>query len=242
MPEVTKMTLAEAKAALAENDVEDYKINSGTTGTPEDDWLVTRQSPSEGQEIAGGASVELIVRSPEFLADSQSEVDAVKAEAQAAQEKAEAARKAAAEKAEAERKAAEAKRKAQEKARQKARIDNATEVSARQLSKIAKSPDDYIGKTLVVYGEVSQFDAATGECTFRADIGNTNMAYSWSYEYNSIFTSGDGESDCPKLDDIVQDDEVRMTVTSLGSFSYDTQIGGRTTVPMFKVERISRVQ
>jgi hypothetical protein len=31
-----------------------------------------------------------------------------------------------------------------------------------------------------------------------------------------------------------------MRVTTLGSFTYDTQIGGNTTVPWFSVDRISR--
>lgn len=92
-----------------------------------------------------------------------------------------------------------------------------------------------------MYGKVTQFDAATGECIFRANIAHTIMASEWDYEYNSIFTSGDGVSDCPKLDDVVTDDLVQMTVTSKGSFSYDTQVGGNTTVPMFKVEKISRL-
>ncbi len=42
------------------------------------------------------------------------------------------------------------------------------------------------------------------------------------------------------LEDYVTDDVVFMKVVSLGSYSYDTQNGGNTTVPMFEVKAISR--
>ncbi|GAA1601952.1 hypothetical protein [Catellatospora bangladeshensis] len=48
-------------------------------------------------------------------------------------------------------------------------------LSAREWKLIAKNPDSYIGKTYVVYGVVTQFDAATGDDTFRADISHKNM-------------------------------------------------------------------
>ena len=53
------------------------------------------------------------------------------------------------------------------------------------------------------------------------------------------FAEGMAGSDCPSLEGFVADDEVRITATSLGSISYGTQIGGNTTVPAFKVERIT---
>ena len=46
--------------------------------------------------------------------------------------------------------------------------------------------------------------------------------------------------DANQLADYVEDDIVAMNVTSLGSYSYDTQIGGSTTVPMFEVDSIKR--
>ena len=33
-----------------------------------------------------------------------------------------------------------------------------------------------------------------------------------------------------------------MNVTSLGSFTYDTQIGGNTTGPLFNIEKITRAK
>lgn len=61
------------------------------------------------------------------------------------------------------------------------------------------------------------------------------------YDENSVFR-GDSETSCQAMSAFVTDDEVRITATSLGSISYDTQIGGRTTVPAFKVEKMASVK
>jgi hypothetical protein len=120
-----------------------------------------------------------------------------------------------------------------------AQIDAATELSERDLALLVKSPDSHSGKTMIIYARITQFDAATGQCIFRANISHKKMENSWEYGGNSMFRGGDGGSDCPALEGFVADDEVRITATSLGSISYGTQIGGNTTVPAFKVERIT---
>lgn len=194
---------------------------------------------------ACGGGAETSTQSADAAAAASSSSAAAQAsEEAAASEQAEANRLAqeeadteAAEKAAAEKKAAKKKKGAAE---AKAKLDNAKPMTARELARLAKKPDSYLGDTMVVWGKVTQFDAATGTCIFRANIGHANMASEWDYEYNSILVSGDGEEDCPKLDDIVTDDEVKITAVSMGSYSYDTQVGGNTTVPMFKVEKIGR--
>ncbi|MDQ0096148.1 hypothetical protein [Paeniglutamicibacter psychrophenolicus] len=125
------------------------------------------------------------------------------------------------------------------KAAAKERIANAKPMSKRDLARLVKKPDSATGDVAVFYGTITQFDAATGECIFRANISHAKMYSSWKYEHNSIFVGGDGLSDCPKLDDFIADDEVKIVATSMGSYSYDTQAGGNTTVPKFKVEKIS---
>lgn len=92
---------------------------------------------------------------------------------------------------------------------------------------------------MVIYARITQFDAATGKCIFRANISHKKMENSWEYGENSIFRGGDGDSDCPSLEGFVADDEVRITATSLGSVSYETQMRGNTTVPSFQVEKIT---
>ena len=77
-----------------------------------------------------------------------------------------------------------------------------------------------------MWGCISQFDAATGDDTFRARASYANQTYWYSDGDNAIFT---GDTD--QLANFVQDDIVFMDVISLGSLTYDTQIGGSTTVP-----------
>ncbi|SCG54907.1 hypothetical protein [Micromonospora zamorensis] len=106
-------------------------------------------------------------------------------------------------------------------------------LTERQWKLIAKDPDGYLGKTYVVYGRVTQFDAATGTDSFRADVAHRRMAEDYDYETNTILNGS--ESD---LDNLVEDDIFRANVTVLGSFSYDTQTGGETTVALLQVDSI----
>ncbi|TYB91840.1 hypothetical protein FXF53_29280 [Micromonospora sp. WP24] len=106
-------------------------------------------------------------------------------------------------------------------------------LTTRQWKLIAKNPDAYIGKTYVVYGVVTQFDAATGTDTFRADVAHRRMADKYDYETNTMLT---GEA--ADLENLVEDDIFRANVTVLSSFSYETQIGGETTTPLLMVESI----
>lgn len=108
-------------------------------------------------------------------------------------------------------------------------------VSKRALAKIIRDPDAYVGKKYVVYAGVTQFDSATGTDTFRADVAHADIrdyGY-WNDGENAMFTAGLAD-----LSDVVQDDIVKMYVTVSGALSYDTQIGGSTTVPEFEVNII----
>lgn len=109
-------------------------------------------------------------------------------------------------------------------------------LSDRSWAKVTKSPDKYLGKTYVLWACITQFDAATGTDSFRADASNKRREY-WYEGVNTMFTGT-----AAQLEDVVTDDIVLMNVKSLGSFSYDTQIGGNTTVPHFEVEKITRAK
>ncbi|MFJ5698991.1 hypothetical protein [Arthrobacter sp. NPDC093139] len=123
-----------------------------------------------------------------------------------------------------------------------AQIDAAPELTERDLALLVKTPDSHKGKTIVLYARITQFDAATGSCTFRANISYKKMENSYDYDENSVFQGGDGDANCPDLSGFVTDDEVRITATSLGSISYETQIRGNTTVPAFRVEGITSLK
>ena len=73
-----------------------------------------------------------------------------------------------------------------------AQIDAATELSERDLALLVKSPDSHSGKTMIIYARITQFDAATGQCIFRANISHKKMENSWEYGGNSMFRGGDG--------------------------------------------------
>lgn len=110
-------------------------------------------------------------------------------------------------------------------------------ISERQWLLIAKNPDRYVGKRYIVYGVVTQFDAATGDDTFRADVGGVKRRPSYGfvdYPSNTLLT---GSSTA--LANLVENDLFTAKVTVVGSYSYDTQIGGNTTVPLLEVDSIS---
>ncbi|MGC4805059.1 hypothetical protein [Micromonospora sp. DT233] len=104
-------------------------------------------------------------------------------------------------------------------------------LSARQWKLIAKNPDAHLGEHYVVYGRVTQFDAATGTDSFRADVAHRRMSDSYDYETNTMLYGSESE-----LEDLVEDDIFRATVMVLGSHSYDTQVGGSTTAPLLQVD------
>jgi hypothetical protein len=97
----------------------------------------------------------------------------------------------------------------------------------REWAKVVKNPEAYSGQRYVIYGQVTQFDSATGTDTFRADTAHTNTTDSGYFDGANTILTGDEDD----LSDLVQDDVFRASVTVTGSFDYDTQIGGNTTVP-----------
>ena len=110
-------------------------------------------------------------------------------------------------------------------------------LSARTWQKIVKDPDSYSGKRYIVYGEIRQFDAATGTHTFLADVAHRDTTSYGFFDGENTMLTGDEA----KLEDFVEGDVIKASVTVVGSFSYDTQIGGNTTVPMLTINSIRRV-
>jgi hypothetical protein len=108
-------------------------------------------------------------------------------------------------------------------------------LSARDWQVIAKNPDAHIGERVIVHGRVTQFDAATGTTAFRASVDGVRQKQAYDYDTNTMLGG-----DAADLEDIVVDDEFTAEVTVRGSLTYQTQIGGTTTVPVLLVETISR--
>lgn len=110
-----------------------------------------------------------------------------------------------------------------------------TETDDRNWALIAKDPDAHVGTNLILYGSIMQFDSATGRCAMLIDTAATQKEMSYDYAQSVMAVAGDWETECPVFDPLVEDDHVKIWATVVQSFSYDTQIGGNTTVPMVEV-------
>jgi pyruvate/2-oxoglutarate dehydrogenase complex dihydrolipoamide acyltransferase (E2) component len=188
--------------------------------------------------ITGGGEVDATATSAApATATEPSAAERSAAEEQARAEaaaKAEADRLAAEREAEAARIAAEA-RAAEEAA--KLNPANYDTIGSRDYALIAKSPDAHAGEKYVLYGYVKQFDSATGPDAFLADTDAEQHTEWYEYDTNTLVVAEDPSILAP----VVEDDIVKMYVEVVGSFSYDTQIGGNTTVPQVTVRMIEVV-
>ncbi|KUI09899.1 hypothetical protein AU190_05645 [Mycolicibacterium acapulense] len=109
------------------------------------------------------------------------------------------------------------------------RLDRSTyaTVTQREFALMAKDPDAWAGRKIVVYGVITQFDSATGATSFRADTGPAPMMDVYDYDQNTVITAYDADL----VTDFVEKDKVTMFVEVQGAMTYETQIGGSTTVP-----------
>ncbi|RZT83661.1 hypothetical protein EV383_0473 [Pseudonocardia sediminis] len=111
-------------------------------------------------------------------------------------------------------------------------------ISERDWQMIAKDPESSEGKRVVVYGRITQFDAATGRTSFRADVRGTPFPSDENYPDGMVNTILDGsESDLLPL---VEGDVFRAEATVTDATTYDTQIGGQTVAPHLDVTAIER--
>lgn len=125
---------------------------------------------------------------------------------------------------------------AKRQAEEAAKKDPATyeQLTDRDFALIAKNPDAAVGRKIVVYGRVTQFDSATGTTQFLARTAPSVPDRVYDYDQNT-FVVGDTAA---LIRDVVEDDLVTMHAEVLGSFTYDTQAGGSTTVPKLQVNLI----
>ena len=110
-------------------------------------------------------------------------------------------------------------------------------ITAQEWQLIAKNPNGHKGQRIIVFGEVTQFDAATGTSTFRANVDGVEHKPEYGYaDYptNTILTG-----DAGALSSVVQGNLFTAEATVSGSVSYDTAIGGNMTAPTLTVTKLT---
>jgi len=103
-------------------------------------------------------------------------------------------------------------------------------LSPRDYALLVKDPDSNKGRKIIVYGVVTQFDAATRKSELRANTG----AQPGDYAENTMIEAHDPSL----LANVVRGDAVTMWCQVEGAETYKTQNGGQRTVPKFWVNII----
>jgi hypothetical protein len=109
-------------------------------------------------------------------------------------------------------------------------------ISEREWALIAKDPQGNIGKAIIIFGYITQFDAATGLNQFRADINGINSRTIYGFTGDNTFLTGDVQL----LKNFVAKDYFTAKVIVKGSKTYTTTLNGSITVPSLEVVEISR--
>ncbi len=109
------------------------------------------------------------------------------------------------------------------------------------VDQIVKDPASVDGIGFVLYANITQFDAATGKCTFHANFLAEHSSRSYNYDERAEFNAKNS-SDCPELDGVDGDDFVKVWVTGGGVRTYSTSIGGQNTIPTFTIEKVEVVE
>lgn len=132
----------------------------------------------------------------------------------------------------------EEERRAQEEAEQTDPANYET-LSERDWALVERDPDSHQGEKYVLYGHVTQADAATGDISIRVNSGPVQQYRQYDYDVNTMAITGrDGV-----FSDVVKGDHVEMLVEVDGSLTYDTMIGGSATavlVAAYDVEVIGQ--
>lgn len=108
-------------------------------------------------------------------------------------------------------------------------------IDDREFALIARDPDAHEDRKVVIYGVVTQADAATGTSRIRVTASGSQYWRGYDFDENAVVTVTDRNL----LSNVVKDDFVEMYVEVAGALSYDTTLGGSTTVPEFKANIVN---
>lgn len=113
---------------------------------------------------------------------------------------------------------------------------------------VERNPDAFEGECLHLFARIVQFDSATGPCSFHARVAAEHASSIGGYDVRSAFGYEDSPlmstlvQDCPDLDGVSNNDIVEVWATGLGSYNYDTAIGGSSVVPSFRIDTVELVE
>jgi hypothetical protein len=110
-------------------------------------------------------------------------------------------------------------------------------LTEREWALIAKDPSGNSGRLIIVYGYITQFDAATGLSQFRADVSGVNARTAYGFTGDNTFMSGDASL----LHNFVAKDYFVAKVIVRGSKTYTTTLNGTITVPQLEIVEITRL-
>lgn len=115
------------------------------------------------------------------------------------------------------------------------------ELTDRDMALLIKDPDAHKDERLVIYAKVTQFDSATGECSFRGEASGVPVDNPSDYKENIFLLGGSGGVPCDELKDYVEDDEIKVLATSQGEVQYETAMRASMSVPQFRIDKIERL-
>ena len=110
-------------------------------------------------------------------------------------------------------------------------------ITAREWQLIAKDPGAHRGESIIVHGEVTQFDAATGAGGFRANVDGVvhKPKYGFAdYDTNTVLAGSQSQ-----LADVVRGDLFTAEVVVGEPLTYETTTGGQLTAPSLTITSIS---
>ena len=110
------------------------------------------------------------------------------------------------------------------------------EIGERDLGFLIRDPEAHIGQAFVAYANVEQFDTVTGNCGIRVSLSHVEREYSYEYDHNAMVEAT--AATCGQLDQVLEDDVLKLWVTTMGVERYSTQFGNGAVAPVFRLDRL----
>ena len=110
-------------------------------------------------------------------------------------------------------------------------------LAPRDFALLVRDPDSHVGEKVVIYGKITQFDAATGKNEFRGDTGPLAPGEGDAYSQNTYLVAP--VAALWRMS--VEKDQLRMFAEVMRSYTYDTTTNGHITAPKFAVYMVDNL-